>query len=781
MGQQAEGRFLTEVAEGFAAVHGMEPERKDAPDSGGSEGTFTGAPGTEIGDELNNNDYGKWKIKRRDPSVRSIGGSSAAPERPSDHFLYRKDVHRSRTENRIVIPLVIPGTEKELEIHLLEAYWAPQVNGAIGVWSVLSWLGNRSIQARANLFSSLADLLFGAKQQLGRILLAVLTLLWLANFLEGNISVPGYNLLSLAGILLLVFLSCNFWQPEHNTLPPANRALAVISPLANYMATSLVSCLLLAVFFGIPTSWLLWFWSGCSLDICYLQDQVSRLATFIPLYWITVLWLIALSMQVMSVMAMGAFSLPQYRLGFNPAEPMRDPHRLLIRSLNQPGFSGVSIIIMIYLLGILAASCFHDLYPAIMESINDPGLSSHPSVKSIVTGIPMALTWATLILSACSMIGTLLPGRLGTDTSKVEWCQALDCFYVFFALLLTFGTFYPALRHQYDISLISLDTATSLYAALGSGIPGTYLNFLDQLTVPGLALLSLIVFIRLRYFLTCWLGDVAVLTASAEATQNYPFRRRIIDYAVDRLEELFNMDSRNGNAISGNNAFDRCVIISHSLGTAVAYEALAEYAHKLAAVQAPPSFPDSSHRTRARKQLFAPGAPLADEQYSHRKAVGHTRHLDRLELLLARFITFGCPLNKIHYFFSPQKVDNDVYRNLDEHANFKHRQSRWGPLMDMPERWLNVWINTDPVSGPLDMTGPGRRFDYSRKTFGAARDFVIRSMMHQFGLNHSLYFSNALVRNLISMEILEANEEDLSTNISSFLKRSEEIPEAPSP
>ena len=209
-------------------------------------------------------------------------------------------------------------------------------------------------------------------------------------------------------------------------------------------------------------------------------------------------------------------------------------------------------------------------------------------------------------------------------------------------------------------------------------------------TVP--VLLALLVF-WLRNILTNLVGDIAVYCNSDTFASSYAARTQILEECSAALTAILKENSED---IPGSPKYDRVLIAAHSLGSVIAY--------------------DTMNQLLNVARTAAPGAPVATTLIA--------ADLDRLRGL----VTFGCPLNKIFYFFrpldSPQLTLRAQTLNLLHGFRLKTKLMRnaeivpklypfqpppseplaWKAAEEALEKgftWINAYSPMDPISGNL--------------------------------------------------------------------------------
>ncbi len=242
-------------------------------------------------------------------------------------------------------------------------------------------------------------------------------------------------------------------------------------------------------------------------------------------------------------------------------------------------------------------------------------------------------------------------------------------------------------------------SGTSLAASLSSaGIDFPVASWESLCAVVGFALSA----VGLRGFLRDYAGDVMLWCTYEETDERHRRRRAILDRAVETLRHVL-----------ADPDCDRVVVVSHSLGTAIAADAL------LALGQ----------HDRAREGDPSTCLPL------HR--------LDQL-------VTLASPVDKIHYFFESYQSREHRYTRVVEDLR--------GDLGTLPftvrERahvhWVNVWDRADVVSGPLTTPTNRTRHDLTVDNV----EVGIGSALNP-GAAHSAYFTSSLVRGWLYEIIFE--------------------------
>ena len=160
-----------------------------------------------------------------------------------------------------------------------------------------------------------------------------------------------------------------------------------------------------------------------------------------------------------------------------------------------------------------------------------------------------------------------------------------------------------------------------------------------------------------------YIGDVAIYTSSDRKSKFYQVRQQVLEGAIEKISVMLRED------------YTRIVIVGHSLGSVIAYDAL-----------------------NAVNLRMNEDPDLASQ---HRK--------------LFELITLGSPLDKVAFFFREHiPMDSYVKRLILNNVNGFRRRGLVVPLegdavLDSnvmnflsEMRWTNYWDEQDPISGHLD-------------------------------------------------------------------------------
>lgn len=183
------------------------------------------------------------------------------------------------------------------------------------------------------------------------------------------------------------------------------------------------------------------------------------------------------------------------------------------------------------------------------------------------------------------------------------------------------------------------------------------LDKLQQTPANALAILSLVLSAAgLTRFIKVYLGDVQFWCTYEETDEKHVKRSAILAQATNLLEHVL--------------AHDRCarvVVVAHSLGTAIATDALLQL----------------GRHNRARKTDNPMSGPLP------------------LEKIVA-FVTMGSPVDKIHYFFESYRSAYHRYIRVVEGIRGDITEIPFAKNRRPHIHWINFWDRADLVSGALE-------------------------------------------------------------------------------
>ena len=195
---------------------------------------------------------------------------------------------------------------------------------------------------------------------------------------------------------------------------------------------------------------------------------------------------------------------------------------------------------------------------------------------------------------------------------------------------------------------------------------------LHLMHLAGYAGLALLLYF-LNLFLTTAIGGLAVYLGSDELNVNFEARSQILSECSQTVSELLGPFRDLSPEGTQKLSYDRILIAAHSLGSVIAYDVLNDLIAK--------------HLDRGERDIST------------------TLPLDRV----AGLFTFGCPLNKVYYFFRTRTEQKTTVLNQILYALHSFRVRTPMPsgsaLISAPFskdfRWLNAWCRRDVISGRM--------------------------------------------------------------------------------
>jgi hypothetical protein len=172
-----------------------------------------------------------------------------------------------------------------------------------------------------------------------------------------------------------------------------------------------------------------------------------------------------------------------------------------------------------------------------------------------------------------------------------------------------------------------------------------------------MAIILLIVLRGLRHYVSLFLADVMFWAMRDEKDARYEKRMNIIA-AAERAVLHVMADPQCG----------RIVVLGHSLGSAIAYNALIKIGQRSIA---------GGDRAKA--------AQIADQ-------IGKISH----------FITFGSPIDRIHYFFDLHQSRYHRFNRIFDRLQGSAAASPFYVGGTQRVVWLNIWDDADPISSRLN-------------------------------------------------------------------------------
>ena len=218
------------------------------------------------------------------------------------------------------------------------------------------------------------------------------------------------------------------------------------------------------------------------------------------------------------------------------------------------------------------------------------------------------------------------------------------------------------------------------------------------MTVAILSLLGVVGFLKKS------LGDVLLWTTYRETDANFQKREAILQAGVKVLRHVLTDEE-----------CDRVVVVAHSLGTAVALDALLELGRMNFASR--PAFPMDGE------------LPL--------------RRIEHL-------ITLGSPIDKIHYFFETRPGRAHRFTRIYEKYRGDMGRPPFGRNRKPHAHWINFWDRADVISGPLQSPADARVVDLSVDNVEVSSGWFPWPAR-----SHSYYFENPVVLEVLFRVIFD--------------------------
>ncbi len=187
----------------------------------------------------------------------------------------------------------------------------------------------------------------------------------------------------------------------------------------------------------------------------------------------------------------------------------------------------------------------------------------------------------------------------------------------------------------------------------------------------------------IKQFLTTAIGGLAVYLGSDSLSKNFAARSQILSECTATIHDLLAQHADLPAATGMPQQYDRLILAAHSLGTVIAYDTLNDLRVKEAAER--------------------------DQQLVQTSPTPSARDLSRITGLF----TFGCPLNKVYYFFRARTGEKTTILNQVLYSLHNFRLRTPPPEGSLPPEppgnkpfcfdfsWINVWCRLDMISGPM--------------------------------------------------------------------------------
>jgi hypothetical protein len=222
-------------------------------------------------------------------------------------------------------------------------------------------------------------------------------------------------------------------------------------------------------------------------------------------------------------------------------------------------------------------------------------------------------------------------------------------------------------------------------------------------------------------FIREYLGDVAAFVSTNENDQLFRLRRQILQFSEEKLEQVLGDDLLPNPLVDQYEASEdvrrrapAVIVMAHSLGTVVAYQALCRYFERLHELD---RIAQLNYKAKYPKAGNRPPPPR------WRSAILQTR--------LKLFVTFGCPLDTIGLAFNAQHSGKPVFDRVVSNARYRHGS----PGVFKHCEWLNWWHRGDVVSAKV-LAHAGERLPQNRQ-FALPAPWIV---------NHSAYLRSRQVQ-----------------------------------
>jgi hypothetical protein len=268
--------------------------------------------------------------------------------------------------------------------------------------------------------------------------------------------------------------------------------------------------------------------------------------------------------------------------------------------------------------------------------------------------------------------------------------------------------------------LVGLIAAACAAATVGNVAIGN----LYRLFIPACLLLAIVgVFVLGRRFLTTIFSDVRYWTALSEIDQHHDVRNAVLESATATLRHV----------LADPNC-TRVVIVSHSLGTAIAYDVL-----------------------RA----------IGWYNVARREAPEQRIDMRKVDLL----VTMGSPIDKLALLFETAKGRTFREEIMQESLRGDLTAEPFWVSGKQRIRWLNFWDPADPVSDPLYTPLGTRTVDSGFEVTTIENVEVANTRLSDPAASHTSYLTNPAVAARIFHEVFRPGSGEIGDNVGSRRSR----------
>lgn len=210
-----------------------------------------------------------------------------------------------------------------------------------------------------------------------------------------------------------------------------------------------------------------------------------------------------------------------------------------------------------------------------------------------------------------------------------------------------------------------------------------------------------------KRFLEEYLGDVQLWSTYEETDEKHAKRKEIMATTTGVMRHVLMDKNVHGGC-------ERMVVVSHSLGTTIAHDALLQLRRH-----------NEAEKGSASPELLP---------------------LERLD----HFVTIASPVDKIHYFFESQPNTGYRYKRVKEEIRGDLGCSPFVYEGKPHVHWVNIWDKADIISGPLDSPA-----DSDGKALPVDNLEVSSLAFPDPAASHSAYFRNSKVLGYLFRVIFE--------------------------
>ncbi len=172
---------------------------------------------------------------------------------------------------------------------------------------------------------------------------------------------------------------------------------------------------------------------------------------------------------------------------------------------------------------------------------------------------------------------------------------------------------------------------------------------------------------RITLFLKDYLGDVQMWATYTETDEKFTRRRKVLKTVTGLLCHVLKQDE-----------CKRVVVVAHSLGTTVAYDALLTI---------------SRYNRASNKDRVPMDSPLPLKKIEH-------------------FITLATPIDKIYYFFESYRSKVHRYNRIIEQVRGDIGEVPFSKNQKPHIHWINFWDRADIISGSVETPAHARSGAY---------------------------------------------------------------------